>query len=80
MEIQTVQSFFLWCFILNIGLLLWWFLFLIFAHDLVYRVHTKWFPLSVERFDAIHYTAMTGYKIAIFALFVVPYVALRIVG
>lgn len=80
MDIETIRSFLLWCFVLNMGLLLWWFLFLIFAHDFVYRMHTKWFPLSVERFDAIHYAAMTGYKITIFVFFLMPYVALTIVS
>lgn len=28
------------------------------VHDLAYRYYGKWFQLSIERFDAIHYTGM----------------------
>jgi hypothetical protein len=80
MTVQIVCYFFLWCFIINLGLLLWWFLMFVFAHDLVYRWHSRWFALSRERFDAIHYQGMTFFKIAIFALNLVPYLALLIVG
>ena len=26
-----------WCAVINMGVLLWWFLFLVFAHDWVYK-------------------------------------------
>jgi hypothetical protein len=39
----------------------------------------KWFKLTVERFDAIHYAGMAFFKIGIFLLNIVPYLALRIV-
>ena len=79
MNIEAMECFFLWCFVINMGLVVWWFLWLLLAHDWVYRMHTKWFQLSVERFDAIHYSALVGFKIAIFAFFLVPYLALKIV-
>ena len=80
MTIDLVRDALLWCFIINIGILLWWFLFFSLAHDWVYRFHGKWFKLSVERFDAIHYASMAFYKICIFVFNIVPYFALCIVG
>ena len=68
-----------WCSIINMGLLLWWFLLFTLAHDWVYRWHGKWFKLSVEKFDAIHYAGITFFKIAIFVFNIVPYFALRII-
>lgn len=42
----------------------------------MYRLHTRWFSLSVETFDALHYAGMSVYKIGILLLNVVPIVAL----
>ena len=80
MTIDLVRDALLWCFIINIGILLWWFLFFMLAHDWVYHFHGKWFKLSVDKFDAIHYAGMAFYKICIFLFNIVPYFALCIVG
>ena len=80
MPIEIVRDVLAWCVVINIGLLLWWWLFLTLAHDFVYRIHEKWFKLSEERFDAIHYSGMLFFKICIFLFNIVPYLALRIVG
>ena len=80
MTIDTLREMLLWCFIINLGLLLWWFLFVTLAHDWVYRFHGKWFKLSIESFDAIHYGGMGVFKICIFVFNLVPYIALHIVG
>lgn len=69
-----------WCAVINIGLMLWWGLFMMFAGDFVYRVHGKWFPMPRERFTELHYAGLMYFKVAVFALNVVPYLALRIVG
>ena len=39
------------CTVINWIALLWWLLFFIFAHDWMYRFHSKWFKISVEKFD-----------------------------
>jgi len=75
-----IREVLLWCSIINMGLLLWWWLFFIFAHDWMYRYHGKWFKLSADKFDAIHYAGMAFFKICIFIFNIVPYFALRIVG
>ncbi len=80
MTVEIVRDVLAWCAVINVGLLLWWVLFLTLAHDLAYRVHGKWFKLSVERFDVIHYSGMLFFKICIFLFNIVPYLALRIVG
>ncbi len=80
MTIDLVRDALLWCFIINIGILLWWFLFFSLAHDWVYQFHGKWFKLSVERFDTIHYASMAFFKICMFVFNIVPYFALCIVG
>ena len=77
---ETLRYFFLWCLIINVGLLLYWFAFFSLAHDWLYRFHGKWFKLPVERFDTVHYAGMAIFKILIFVFNLVPYVALSIVS
>lgn len=80
MNTEFFRSFFLWCAVLNYGLLLWWFIVFIFAHDWLYRFHGHWFRLSVAQFDAIHYAGMAAYKIGIFLFALAPWLALLIIS
>ncbi|MFQ5757829.1 MAG: DUF6868 family protein [Acidiferrobacterales bacterium] len=80
MTVEIVRDVLAWCSVINIGLLLFWALWLKLAHDFVYRMHGKWFKLSVERFDAFHYAGMLFFKMGIFLFNLVPYFAFRIVG
>ncbi|MCR4291115.1 MAG: hypothetical protein NUV86_12745, partial [Candidatus Scalindua sp.] len=64
MAIETVRSLLGWCSVINMGLLLYWFLFIVFAHDWVYRVHSKWFKIQVDKFDTVHYSGMMYFKLA----------------
>jgi hypothetical protein len=79
MEIETIRDALFWCFIINYGLLLWWFFFIALAHDWTYRFHSKWFELSVEKFDSIHYAGIALFKLSIIFFNLVPYIALHIV-
>ena len=79
MTIETIRDVLGWCAVINLGLLLWWGLFFMLAHDWMYRIHGKWFKLPVERFDAIHYSGMAFFKICILLFNIAPYLAIRIV-
>lgn len=79
MSIEMLIKFFGWCAVINIGLLIWWVAFIIFARDWCYRMHSKWFNLNNERFDAIHYSGIAFYKLSIILFNVAPYLALRII-
>ena len=79
MPLDTLRDFFLWCAVVNYGVLICWFLALLLAHGPLYRLHARWFQLSITQFDAIHYSAMAAYKVAILLLNVAPYVAFRII-
>jgi hypothetical protein len=61
------------------GVLMLWFLVFVFARDFVFGIHTRWFKITKERFDEIHYTMMGYYKLIVFVFNVIPYLALRIV-
>jgi len=80
MTTETLRSVLLWCAVINYGVLFLWFLFFIFAHDGLHRLHGSWFRLTVEQFDVLHYGGMAAYKIGILLFNLVPYIALRIAG
>ena len=79
MTLPLVRELLLWCTVLDDGVLLAGFIAFSLAHDWMRRLHGRWFRLSDERFDAIHYAGMTIYKIGILLFNLIPYVALRIV-
>jgi ABC-type uncharacterized transport system permease subunit len=80
MSIEILRNFLMWCTVINYGILLVWFLFFMFARDWIQRLHGRWFRLSGEQFDSLHYAGMSVYKIGILLFNLVPYVALCIVG
>ena len=80
MDIATVRAFFMWCTILNGGLLILSFLFCTFAGDWVYRMHSKWYPISRDAFNVVIYSFIGLFKIFVLMFNLVPYVALVIAG
>ena len=79
MSFESVRRALLWCALLNYGILVVWFLFFMLAHDWMYLLHSRWFRISVEQFDMLHYAGMSIYKIGILLFNLVPFVALHIV-
>jgi hypothetical protein len=80
MTIEVARTFLMWCTIVDYGILLVWFLVFVFAHDLMQRIHARWFHLSREQFDTIHYGGMSIFKIGIMLFNLVPFVVLTVVG
>ena len=80
MTLEQLREILGWYCLLNMGILLLWWVFFCMAHDFVYRLHSRWFQLSRERFDAIHYSWMAGFKALIFVFLLVPYLVLHIVA
>lgn len=76
MSIDELRVFLLWSLGLNYALLLFWAGMFLLARDWMYRLHGRWFTLSEETFDAIHYGGMGLYKIGIFLFNLMPLLAL----
>ncbi|MFR0691054.1 DUF6868 family protein [Enterobacterales bacterium AE_CKDN230030158-1A_HGKHYDSX7] len=76
MPLQELKPFLLYCTLINYAILLVWFAAFTLAHDFVYRLHSRWFALPVETFDAVHYGGMAVYKIGVLLLNLVPLLAL----
>ena len=77
MNIEIVRKALLWCAVINYGILLVWFLFFMLAHDWMYQLHGRWFHLSLDQFDMLHYAGMSVYKLGIILLNLVPWIALH---
>lgn len=80
MAIDEIKHFLLWCAAINYAVLLIWFLVFVFARDWMYAVHRRWFKLSLETFDVVHYSGMAVYKVGILLFNLVPLAALTLVS
>ncbi|MFQ5683506.1 MAG: DUF6868 family protein [Candidatus Binatia bacterium] len=80
MDIQTLTTFFMWCTIINAGILILWIVFFVFAPDFVYRTQSTWFPIPRETFDVVLYSFLGLFKVVFLVFNLVPYVALLIVA
>ncbi len=77
MTVEFVRSFFGWCALINYAVLIIWWLMFSFGRDWMRSVHGKWFEISNERFNEIHYQLMGWFKLLIFVFNLVPYLVLR---
>ena len=80
MDIAMVREFFMWCTILNGGLLILSFLICASAGDWIFRMHSMWFPLPRDAFNIAIYSFLGLFKIFFLMFNLVPYVALVIMG
>ena len=80
MNLDTLRDVLLWSMVVNYGVLLIWFVAFTLAHDRIYALHHRWFSISRETFDALHYGGMAVYKIGVLLLNVAPLVALWLVS
>lgn len=78
MNIDILRTFLTWCTAINLCLFLLSFLVCAFAGDWVYRMHSMWFPMSRQAFNAAIYGFIGLYKLFIIVFNVVPFIALLI--
>ena len=67
------------CFAMGMVILLFWAGSLALMGDLTYNVHTAFISISRQQFDIIHYSGLLITKMVIFVLFLLPYIAIRLV-
>ncbi len=79
LTIETLSGVLGWTALINYALLVLWFAVFLFAHDWLYRLHSRWFNLPTQTFDTLHYAGMIFYKLCIFLFFLTPWLALCIV-
>ena len=79
MNPDVIKELLLYSLVFNYALLMIWFGVFSLARDWMYRLHSRWFRLPAETFDALHYASMSVYKIGIIMLNIAPLVALWLV-
>ena len=80
MDIQVLTDSFMWCTIINGGLLIFWSIMIMSAPNLVYRTQSKWFPIPRETFNVLMYSFLGLFKIILLVFNVIPYFALLIIA
>ena len=74
---DNLRTFFGWCTVINLGILLYWIIALVFARELVFWAHTSAVEISKESFAEINYAMMGYFKLAVILFNVTPYLVLR---
>ena len=80
MTIQLLTEFFMWCTVINGGLLIFWTVMLMSAPSLVYSIQTKFFPMPRETFNVVIYAFIGLFKLFFIVFNVVPYFAFILIG
>ncbi len=80
MDVETVQQFFMWCTIINVGLLIVSFVLCACAGDWIYQKHSRWFPISRDSFNVVIYSILAAFKTLVIMFNLVPYLALVILA
>ena len=80
MDIQTLTSFFMWCTIINTGMLIFLALIYLLVPNLAYRLQSQFIPISRETFDIVFYSFIGFFKVVVLVFNVVPWIALLIIG
>lgn len=80
MTISTVQTFFMWCTIIDGVLLIFSALVCAFAGDWIYRMHGALFQLKRESFNVVLYGFIGVFKICFLIFNLVPWLAVLIMS
>ena len=78
MTIDTIQAVLGWSTLINFSLLIWWAFFILLAPDWTYKMHSKFFSISKDTFNTVHYSGMAFFKLLVIVFNLAPYLALRI--
>ena len=79
-NIATLTSFFGWCSVINVILLLFVSLMLMTMRDMIAGIHSKLLGVSNDDMARAYVQYMSNYKIAIIMLNIVPYFALKLMS
>ena len=78
MTLDVFTSFLAWCTLINLVILILWWLVLAFAGTWMRGMHRKWFDLSDESFAAVHYKLLASFKLLWVFFNLTPYLVLRL--
>ncbi|MFD2166809.1 DUF6868 family protein [Thalassotalea euphylliae] len=76
MSLDILTSFFGWMTLINVVLITFTALVLIFAKNTIVRTHQIFFSLTEENLEATYFRYLANYKLAVLVFNLVPYIAL----
>lgn len=79
-NLDAVAGILIRCFLGGMALLMLWFAGFAAAGDSIYQVHSRWFQIPRQTFDAIHYAGMALTKITIILFFLLPWIAIKLLS
>ena len=80
MDIITVRAFFMWCTIINGGILIFSSLVCVFLKEFSFQMNHKYFGISREAFNIGIFSFIVLFKMVFIVFNLVPYLALVIIG
>ena len=80
MHLANMTEFFLWCGVINTGMMFFWVLIFTLAPDWVWRTQKVFFPIPREQFTTMLYCFLGSFKVLVIVFNWVPYFALRIMA
>jgi len=78
--LSITTAFFGWASVINIAILLFSTVMLIFTRETVSEIHSKLFGVDKKDLGRAYFQYLAQYKIAIIVFNVTPYLALRVIG
>lgn len=76
MTIFQIREMLGWCSLINVALMMISFVIICGAREWVYKVHSKWMPITEEQFNGLIYGIFGIYKILIIVFNIVPWLVL----
>ena len=80
MTLEQLTSFFAWCTLINLALLIFFTVFLVLLRDWAMKTHERVFGVPKADLPSIYFKYLAFFQAAAIVLSLTPYLALRIVG
>ena len=80
MSIEYIKDVFMWCTIINAGVLIVWVLLFKAMPNRIYDAQKMIFSISRENFDMLIYGLLGVYKLIFIIFVLIPFISLSIVG
>lgn len=78
LQLNKIADVLIRCFVIAIFFLAIWFALMVFADQLIYKIHSTWYDISKPQFDMLWYAGMGLIKLWIFMFFLIPYIAIKL--
>jgi len=79
MNLESLESFFLWCMLVNTGVYVLTAAASLVLHDFVYKIHKRLFNLDEKAVDKLMQAYLSNYKLLITFFNFTPWVAILII-